>query len=47
MKLGIRVSVATISRYLCAFSIFVLVEIVQLFVLVFIAHPRIIQPPIA
>jgi putative transposase len=51
-KLGIRVSIATVSRYVpniqpdpCAFSIFVLVEIVQLFALAFIAQPRMIHPP--
>jgi hypothetical protein len=29
----------------CAFSIFFLVEIVQLFALAFIAHSRMIHPP--
>jgi hypothetical protein len=41
----VAVATATPLVALCAFSIFVLVEIIQLFTLAFIAHSRIIHPP--
>jgi hypothetical protein len=45
MRTLVRLATLLLHFIRCAFSIFVMVEIVQLFALAFVAHSRIMHPP--